>query len=233
MSEDRRLRPRAARRRRPAQLLPQPRRPPAQRQAAHGAAGPARRPANRTLGRRRARRAGRPLVQRRFLESEVPPGDLAAIEAAIAREMPGVEKVKVRSSSNAEDIPNFDGAGLHDSFSAKPAKHSKKPKCQFDLDDDERRRRRWRSGRRQAQGEAAHRSPARSRASTPACGTSGPSRSGRSPASTSRRRRWASPSSLPTTRIRRSLPTPSSSPASSTRRACSATPSPCSSATTW
>ena len=77
------------------------------------------------------------LVQRRFLESELPAGDLAAIEAAIAREMPGVEKVKVRSSANAEDIPNFDGAGLHDSFSAKPAKHSKKPKCQFDLDDDD------------------------------------------------------------------------------------------------
>ncbi len=77
------------------------------------------------------------VVQRRFLESELPPGDLAAIEAAIAREMPGVDKVKVRSSANAEDIPNFDGAGLHDSFSAKLAKHSKKPKCQFDVDDDD------------------------------------------------------------------------------------------------
>ena len=76
------------------------------------------------------------LVQRRFLESELPAGDLAAIDAAIARELPGVDTVKVRSSANAEDIPNFDGAGLHDSFSAKLAKHSKKPKCQFDLDDD-------------------------------------------------------------------------------------------------
>jgi phosphoenolpyruvate synthase/pyruvate phosphate dikinase len=75
------------------------------------------------------------LVQRRFLEAEVPPGDLAAIEAAIARELPAVDKVKVRSSANAEDIPNFDGAGLHDSFGAKVAKHSKKPKCQFDVDD--------------------------------------------------------------------------------------------------
>jgi hypothetical protein len=27
--------------------------------------------------------------------------------------------MKIRSSANAEDIPNFDGAGLHDSFSAK------------------------------------------------------------------------------------------------------------------
>jgi Pyruvate phosphate dikinase, AMP/ATP-binding domain len=32
---------------------------------------------------------------------------------------PGIEKLKVRSSANAEDIPNFDGAGLHDSFSVK------------------------------------------------------------------------------------------------------------------
>ena len=40
----------------------------------------------------------------------------------------------MRSSANAEDIPNFDGAGLHDSFSAKVAKQSTKPKCQFDVD---------------------------------------------------------------------------------------------------
>ena len=26
--------------------------------------------------------------------------------------LPGVEKLKVRSSANAEDVPNFDGAGL-------------------------------------------------------------------------------------------------------------------------
>jgi pyruvate,water dikinase len=30
-----------------------------------------------------------------------------------------MEKMKFRSSANAEDIPNFDGAGLHDSFSVK------------------------------------------------------------------------------------------------------------------
>lgn len=30
-----------------------------------------------------------------------------------------IKKVKVRSSANAEDIPNFDGAGLHSSYSAK------------------------------------------------------------------------------------------------------------------
>ncbi len=37
--------------------------------------------------------------------------------------LPGVEKVKVRSSANAEDIPNFDGAGLHDCFAADTDKH--------------------------------------------------------------------------------------------------------------
>ena len=36
---------------------------------------------------------------------------------------PGVamKKIKLRSSANAEDIPNFDGAGLHDSYGAYPA----------------------------------------------------------------------------------------------------------------
>ena len=29
-----------------------------------------------------------------------------------------MEKIKVRSSANAEDVPSFDGAGLHDSFAA-------------------------------------------------------------------------------------------------------------------
>ena len=75
---------------------------------------------------------------------------------------PGVDKVKVRSSANAEDIPNFDGAGLHDSFSAKLAKHSKKPKCQFDVDDDVGRRRRRRS-----------RSSARCKPRTVACAVKG------------------------------------------------------------
>jgi hypothetical protein len=41
-------------------------------------------------------------------------GDLRAKLA----DLPGVEKIKVRSSANAEDVPNFDGAGLHDSFAA-------------------------------------------------------------------------------------------------------------------
>jgi hypothetical protein len=47
--------------------------------------------------------------------------------------LPGVEKIKVRSSANAEDIPGFDGAGLHDSFSANPEKKDKgRDACRFE-----------------------------------------------------------------------------------------------------
>ncbi|MFZ1410297.1 MAG: PEP/pyruvate-binding domain-containing protein, partial [Micropruina sp.] len=57
-------------------------------------------------------------VQQAFLAAELPPGQLDALRHLLGTALPGVEKLKVRSSSNAEDIPNFDGAGLHDSFSA-------------------------------------------------------------------------------------------------------------------
>jgi pyruvate,water dikinase len=60
-------------------------------------------------------------VQELFYKAKVPAAQLAAIESQVAalkvRE-PAVETIKIRSSANAEDIPNFDGAGLHDSFSA-------------------------------------------------------------------------------------------------------------------
>jgi hypothetical protein len=36
--------------------------------------------------------------------------------------MPGVDKFKFRSSATSEDVPNFNGAGLYDSFSIEPAK---------------------------------------------------------------------------------------------------------------
>ena len=61
-------------------------------------------------------------VQQLFYAAKVPPAQLAAIEAQVDRLktiVPDVEKLKLRSSANAEDIPNFDGAGLHDSFSVK------------------------------------------------------------------------------------------------------------------
>ncbi len=71
-------------------------------------------------GAERARRAGE--VQTLFLDARVPPDDLAAIKAKLAEALPGVKKIKVRSSANAEDVPNFDGAGLHDSFAATVSK---------------------------------------------------------------------------------------------------------------
>lgn len=61
-------------------------------------------------------------VQALFHKGTVPPAQLAAVNAAIAdlrKVEPAMEKMKFRSSANAEDIPNFDGAGLHDSFSVK------------------------------------------------------------------------------------------------------------------
>ena len=56
-----------------------------------------------------------------FYKGRIPAGRLAAIKADVARlktQVPDLDKMKIRSSANAEDIPNFDGAGLHDSFSA-------------------------------------------------------------------------------------------------------------------
>ncbi len=56
-------------------------------------------------------------VQSAFLDAEFPRGQLDALRVRV--DALGVKKLKVRSSANAEDIPNFDGAGLHDSFSVK------------------------------------------------------------------------------------------------------------------
>jgi pyruvate phosphate dikinase-like enzyme len=82
-------------------------------------------------GNERARRVDE--VQTAFLNAEIPPDDLARIQAKLRAELPGVQEIKVRSSANAEDIPNFDGAGLHDSFAANPGKRDNKDhSCSFD-----------------------------------------------------------------------------------------------------
>lgn len=60
-------------------------------------------------------------VQELFFKARFPPANLAKIKQQMQASLPGIEKVKVRSSANAEDIEGFDGAGLHDSYSAKPA----------------------------------------------------------------------------------------------------------------
>jgi hypothetical protein len=57
-------------------------------------------------------------VQSAFLSARFPRKALKRLRAKLDDVLPGVKKVKVRSSANAEDVPNFDGAGLHDSFAA-------------------------------------------------------------------------------------------------------------------
>jgi hypothetical protein len=57
-----------------------------------------------------------------IMAASFPPGALEAVRAKLDAVLPGVEKVKVRSSANAEDVPDFDGAGLHDSYSADTTK---------------------------------------------------------------------------------------------------------------
>jgi hypothetical protein len=61
-------------------------------------------------------------VQNAFYVAKVPDAQLASVNSEIAflkTQVPAMAKMKFRSSANAEDIPNFDGAGLHDSFGVK------------------------------------------------------------------------------------------------------------------
>jgi len=61
-------------------------------------------------------------VQQLFYSAKVPAQQLALVSAEVAKmktSIADLEGLKFRSSANAEDIPNFDGAGLHDSFSVK------------------------------------------------------------------------------------------------------------------
>ena len=77
------------------------------------------------------------VVQTCFLNATIPPDDLAAVKAKLAQVLPGVKKIKIRSSANAEDVPNFDGAGLHDSFAATVSKQDNPDgSCAFEVDDE-------------------------------------------------------------------------------------------------
>jgi pyruvate, water dikinase len=58
-------------------------------------------------------------VRGEFYKAQMPPALLAAVRDKVASTLPGVDRIKIRSSANAEDLANFDGAGLHDSFSAR------------------------------------------------------------------------------------------------------------------
>jgi hypothetical protein len=85
-----------------------------------------------------ADRAARALeVQQLFLDARFPEREAIAVKEKLRRTLGGVEKIKVRSSANAEDIPNFDGAGLHDSYSATVAKkNNPDDSCQVEEDAD-------------------------------------------------------------------------------------------------
>lgn len=64
-----------------------------------------------------ARAAGLAAVRQRILEHPVDPALLAEVEAAV-RVRFGDTRVRFRSSSNTEDLPGFNGAGLYTSISA-------------------------------------------------------------------------------------------------------------------
>lgn len=80
-----------------------------------------------------------------FLNGEVPPAryaqvvaEVKALKELVDRENSvSLEKVKVRSSANTEDIKGFNGAGLHDSYSAKLNKLDQQElNCRYEEDID-------------------------------------------------------------------------------------------------
>jgi len=77
-------------------------------------------------------------TQRAFYAGRVPPAQLAELTAevaALATRLPAMDELKFRSSANAEDIPGFDGAGLHDSFSVKlAARDNAELSCAIEVD---------------------------------------------------------------------------------------------------
>ncbi|QIG38705.1 hypothetical protein G5T42_03730 [Microbacterium sp. 4R-513] len=76
-------------------------------------------------------------IQDGIMAASFPPGALEAVRAKLDEVLPGVKKVKVRSSANAEDVPDFDGAGLHDSYSADTTKRDRPiGPCLVEVDDD-------------------------------------------------------------------------------------------------
>jgi hypothetical protein len=78
-------------------------------------------------------------VKALFYVARVPAAQLEAIKAriaALAASDPQLKDLKVRSSANAEDIPNFDGAGLHDSFELE-LDHVDNPELSCTLEEDQ------------------------------------------------------------------------------------------------
>jgi hypothetical protein len=76
-------------------------------------------------------------VREMILSAELPGDKLQAVLAAMAEINPALVKWKIRSSANAEDIANFDGAGLHDSYSSKTTtKDNAQHTCELVLDEE-------------------------------------------------------------------------------------------------
>ena len=76
-------------------------------------------------------------IQAGIMAASFPPGALERVRAKIDEVIPGVEKIKVRSSANAEDVPDFDGAGLHDSYAADTTKRDRPiGPCLVEVEDD-------------------------------------------------------------------------------------------------
>ena len=80
-------------------------------------------------------------VQAAFYVATLPAAHLAEVESAMGAlktRFPAVSELKFRSSANAEDIPTFDGAGLHDSFSVKyAARDNADFSCAIERDDSD------------------------------------------------------------------------------------------------
>lgn len=88
-------------------------------------------------------------IQENFLKAEIPKeayvkiyNELSELKKRVAAQYPGVElnKLKIRSSANTEDIEGFNGAGLHDSYSARIEKSTAEDfnaPCKMVLETDE------------------------------------------------------------------------------------------------
>lgn len=77
-------------------------------------------------------------IRQMILDAEVPAANLQKILAIMQKLDSSIIKWKLRSSANAEDVENFDGAGLHDSYAAKLDKTDKPDhKCILKADTDD------------------------------------------------------------------------------------------------
>jgi hypothetical protein len=76
-------------------------------------------------------------VRESFYKGQLPDGMLSQIRDALAKASPNIQRFKIRSSANAEDIEGFDGAGLHDSFSANLSNtDDSSQSCKFEVSTD-------------------------------------------------------------------------------------------------